>query len=188
MASLSHQPKLSRKRALDAMAPRQKRAKGYIESINDEADANAAAPITSICNELIDRIFDFLDGKSLLNVAGTCKRLQVAATAKFGQKFGKKLAMLHPKTSPPTICEYEGVVAVYGLKYVLPFLRCFGSKTTSLKLSRDQPTASKKEMHLYRYVQQYCADTVTKLHFEIEYRVGAMFPVELFSNSKPFQS
>lgn len=76
MAGLSHQPKLSRKRALDAMAPRQKRAKGYIESINDEADANAAAPITSICNELIDRIFDFLDGKSLLNVRANAFKSQ----------------------------------------------------------------------------------------------------------------
>lgn len=43
-----------------------------------------AAAITNIWNELIWRSFYVL---GLLNVAGTCKRLQAVATAKYEQKF-----------------------------------------------------------------------------------------------------
>lgn len=49
-----------------------------------------AKTIDNLCNELIDRIFDFLDLKSLLNVTGTCKRLQIAAASKFNVDHGKK--------------------------------------------------------------------------------------------------
>lgn len=62
------------------------------ESINYEA---ATASITDICNELLDRIMDSLDIASLLNVADTCKRIRIAAAAKFGSKFGNKEVILH---------------------------------------------------------------------------------------------
>lgn len=183
-----HQPKLNGKRTLERreqepIAKRQRRGKRSGESINDEV----AAPIADICNELIDRIFDFLDVESLLNVAGTCKRLQVAAVAKFGQKFGKKCVCLAPARNYQSICEYQGNITIHGLKHTLPFLRCFGAEITNLRF-QDRPTTSKKETHLYRYIQQYCADTVTTLHFKMGLMEDVMFPVELFSTSKPFRS
>lgn len=54
--------------------------------------------ITNICYDCLERIFDFSDLKSLLNVADTCKRLQIAAITKFGDKFGKRKFMLDLQT------------------------------------------------------------------------------------------
>lgn len=46
--------------------------------------------ITNIYYDCLEQIFDFLDLESLLNVAGTCKRLQIAAAAKFTDQYGEK--------------------------------------------------------------------------------------------------
>lgn len=48
-----------------------------------------AKTITDICYDCLERIFDFLDLESLLNVAHTCKRLQNAAATKFSGDHGK---------------------------------------------------------------------------------------------------
>lgn len=53
-----------------------------------------ATAITDICYDCLERIFDFLDLKSLLCCAQSCKHLQMAAAAKFGHDFGKKTVFL----------------------------------------------------------------------------------------------
>lgn len=47
--------------------------------------------------DYLERIFDFSDVESLLNVAGTCKRLQIVAAAKFGDEYVDKYFKLYPK-------------------------------------------------------------------------------------------
>lgn len=48
------------------------------------------ASLSNIYYDCLERIFDFLDLKSLLNVAKTCKRLEMAAATKFGDDHGQK--------------------------------------------------------------------------------------------------
>lgn len=50
--------------------------------------------ITKINYDCLERIFYFLDLKSLLMVAQTCKRLKMAAAVKFGDDFGHMRIMM----------------------------------------------------------------------------------------------
>lgn len=59
-----------------------------------------AKTITDICFECLERIFDFLDLESLLNVADTCKRLQMVAATKYGNNYGGKTIFLSPPQKP----------------------------------------------------------------------------------------
>lgn len=55
------------------------------ENAIEEMEATSEVKsLTTIYYDCLERIFDFLDLKSLLNVADTCKRLRIAAVAKFG--------------------------------------------------------------------------------------------------------
>lgn len=51
------------------------------------SEREKAEIITTINYDCLERIFDFLDIKSLLMLAGTSKRLQAAATEQFGHAF-----------------------------------------------------------------------------------------------------
>lgn len=92
------------------------------------ANQSEVKTITNICYDCLERIFDFLDLENLLNVARTCKRLQIAAAAKFSDVYGKKRNFIK-------VYRYflnEGInflnpnlIEVNGLESCLPFLRCF---------------------------------------------------------------
>lgn len=51
---------------------------------------------TNIYYDCLERIFDYLDLESLLNLAQTCKRLQIAAAAKFSDAYGKICILVNP--------------------------------------------------------------------------------------------
>lgn len=55
-----------------------------------DQETTPKACITNINYDCLERIFDCLDILDLLNVAGTCKCLQIAAAAKFSDEHGKK--------------------------------------------------------------------------------------------------
>lgn len=59
-----------------------------------KATETESKTITNIYYDCLERILEFLDLESLLNLAGTCKRRQIAATVKFGEDFGKKETIL----------------------------------------------------------------------------------------------
>lgn len=134
----------------------------------------------NICNELLERIFDFLDPKSLLNVAATCKRLQTVAAARFGSRFGDKHIWLYDSkyfegSRRRGVSVHGGHMDVIGLDVCLRFVRCFGSNILHLKMPCSDAL-------LERYINQYCGDALTSISF---LHKGA-FPIENFA--KPFKN
>lgn len=125
--------------------------------------------LTNIYYDCLERIFDFLDLETLLNVAGTCKRLQIAAIAYFGEQYGGKLIRLacHSFDSyqrrPISITGDN--VHIHGLEFCFPFLRCFGAKFSKMLVLSYSETVDSLNEHLDRYINQYCADTLTSIEF-----------------------
>lgn len=97
------------------------------EEPTDAATIATRASITTIYHDCLDRIFDFLDLESLLNVAGTCKRLQIAAAAKFNDEHGKKSVSLSLRNFYGDLAEFDvssNHIGVGGFKLCLPSLLC----------------------------------------------------------------
>ena len=119
--------------------------------------------LSNICYDCLERIFDFLDFESLLNVAGTCKRLQIAAAAKFAYDHNSKSIKLY--VSHPNIIRTgdSGEIKSIGLNLSFPFLRCFGAKLSSLQVFYGDADPDARSDHLDRYINQYCADTLTEI-------------------------
>lgn len=157
------------------------------KSIGVEDNATNTEIITNICNEIIERIFDHLDPQSLLNVAGTCKRLQTIAAAKYGQKFSSSGIVLYlnslyswGSSCPKQGCQFDmhQNIHVYPLS-TLPFLRYFGAHIPELFVQNNR----NQNGLAARYINQYCADTLTMLKFLDNFKVA--FTMENFP--KPFK-
>lgn len=132
--------------------------------------ANAPTPnITNTCYDCLEHVFDYLDCKSLLNLAGTCRHLQIAAAARFGQNFGKKRIVVSPgyaNQDKAVLNVYGSYIQISGIKFCLPFLRCFGAKFTELAILYSSIYWDTKPKHVHyidQYVNQYCADTLTSI-------------------------
>lgn len=138
--------------------------------------------LTNIYYDCLERIFDFLDLESLLCLANTCKRLQIAASVKFSGILGKReiyLGLSQFNWKKPGIYDNGHLIEVFGLKYGLPLLRCFGSKISGLNIlyhSKNEPND-----YVDRYVNQYCADSVKC----IAYKRKPRFSPE--THQKPFK-
>lgn len=123
--------------------------------------------ITNIYYDCLERIFDFLDLESLLSLANTCKRLQIAASVKFSDILGKReiyLGLSQFNWKKPGIYDNGYLIEVFGLKYGLPLLRCFGLKIYGLNILYH--CNSEPNDYVDRYVNQYCADTVKFIAFK----------------------
>lgn len=147
-----------------------------------DVDAQATT-ITNIYYDCLEHIFDFLNFESLLNVAQTCRRLQIGAAAKFGDDFYSKrieLYLYRPNEWQSGIYWHPKCIFVVNLKFCLPFLRCFGAKISDLLVDYSG-LPSDHCGHVNQYISQYCAATVTKIVF-----LGKPeFSIELFR--KPFK-
>lgn len=145
----------------------------------NEATVTATTNITNIYYDCLERIFDFLDITSLFNVAQTCKRLQTAAAAKFGDEYGKKQVCLYvggsvlvqSLISHPYISilrsgayQYPSAIRVLSIESSLAFLRCFGAKITLLSVSYSNCSAARSS-YVDRYVNQYCAENLLGISF-----------------------
>lgn len=125
--------------------------------------------ITNIYYDCLERIFDFLDLSSLLNVAGTCKRLQIAAAAKFRDEYGDRDITLNLENDSRfgedapdiEITEYRFLVRQ---KVCLPFLRCFGAQISHLSITYGETPGPQLDI-VEQYINQYCADTLTSVKF-----------------------
>lgn len=154
--------------------------------------------ITNICYDCLERIFDFLDLESLLNVAGTCKRLQIAAAAKFSDDYGEKPVHFHPfiKSGITFGGMKSGIsinyswIGVNDLKFCFSFIRCFGAKILDLSVHYNGNMNAQSNL-FSQYINQYCALTVSSIEFSGTFvlapRSRPTFPfVENFL--KPFKS
>lgn len=153
---------------LEHREPEHHRHQQQQNGIDVPANAISETPaLDNIFYDCLERIFDFLDLPSLLNVAGTCKRLQIAAATKFRHDHGNKRVNLYRNTGNsllryvPRIVPMEyGALRVGGLEFCFPFLRCFGAEISSLEIDYSNVLDTQKH-HLDRYINLYCADTLT---------------------------
>lgn len=140
-----------------------------LNCLGHQNNGDGTLTITDICDDCLERIFDFLDLQSLLNVAQTCKQLQNAAADTFGYKFGREkflMCLIYKRSNENYIkmIQYNNVF-VYGLRNWAKFLRCFGDKFLRLQItSRCLPTEKFKLVD--RYINQYCANTLTEIKFD----------------------
>lgn len=128
--------------------------------------ATESNPMENICNEIVERIFDYLDVKSLLNVAETCKRFQTIAATRFGHRFGDKPIDMYEMCyfngkRPPTIDANDFSINITGLKFCLQFLRCFNANIMHLSHVSTHPA-------LKQYINQYCVHTLKTISFAYE--------------------
>lgn len=133
----------------------------FDESSNDEAQE---ANITSIYYDCLEHIFDYLNFESLLSVAQTCRRLQIAAAAKFRDDFdGKRieLYLYRPNDWQSGIYCLPNCIFIVNLKFCLPFLRCFGAKITELLVDYSGLPLEQCG-RVNQYISEFCADTLTK--------------------------
>lgn len=138
-------------------------------------DSDETLKITDLKESCLMNIFSRLDLPSLLNVAMANKHLQVVAASTFGREFGEKTFCLQNvnKFHQPRISTLDDDIYVRGLALCLPFLRCFGTSITELRvLDGTYPHAliakesrSKFSCHMDRYLNQYCAETLSTLLF-----------------------
>lgn len=121
--------------------------------------------LSNIYYDCLERIFDFLDLESLLNVADTCKHLQVAAAVKFAYDFGDALVTMFPIGSTNRIENHacSKKIFVCGMTMCLSFLRCFGAQISKLSVF------SGACMGYYEYINQYCADTLIAIDLRYDY-------------------
>lgn len=129
---------------------------------------NAPEPksITNICIEMVDRIFDYLNIESLLNVAQTCKRLQTAAITKFRDKHGQKNVDLKIVRygGSASITIHHDAIDVSSLKFCLPFLRVFGAEFSTLSI-KAYHLSRVHHSYLDQYINKYCAKTLASIRF-----------------------
>ena len=122
------------------------------------------ATITNIYYDCLERIFDFLDLRSLLNVADTYKRLQIAAAAKFSDAYGKKPVhlIIHKNKCIPLLLNADEIY-IRGSKLQFPFLRCFGAKVTHLYVDHHSDSGRAYKTLLLQYLNQYCGNALKTL-------------------------
>lgn len=142
---------------------------------HQKLDSDTTYKITDLNEKCLVNIFSRLDLPNLLNVAMANKRLQVVAATTFGCKFGMKTICLQNvnKFYQPQISALDDDIYVRGLALCLPFLRCFGTNITELQVFDGtypyvliaKESRSKFSHHVDRYLNQYCAETLSSVLF-----------------------
>lgn len=132
-------------------------------SSNDN-ELSERTSLDNICYDLLERILDFSDVNSLLNVADACKRLQNVAIATFRKKHGNKpIRFFLWGNSIDYYDDYN--IDISGLKLCLPFVRCFGAEFSELTIHTGNSVPISRNNYLDQYINNYCADTLTSIRF-----------------------
>lgn len=89
--------------------------------------------ITNINYNRLERIFDLLDLEALLNLAQTCKRLQIAAAAKFSDEHGNKAIVIQRWIHVNRFRIIRDTIRVIGLKFLSSILALFRCQNIKIK-------------------------------------------------------
>lgn len=146
------------------------------EELKPTANVTDVKTLTNIYHDCLERIFDHLELADLLNLAQTCKRLKIAAAAKFSDDFGRKKVnlLVNGFGFPMSLVVSERRNNVDDSNIILPFLRCFGAKISSLAVTQWRVSddaeifesgtlfpfrkANKAQIaFLDKYINQFCA-------------------------------
>lgn len=130
--------------------------------------------ITNIYYDCLELIFEFLDLTNLLNVAQTCKRLQIAAAAHYYGSYRQRQVVLKCIDSVDTtqhgiLVHGDDAIDVTGMTFCLPFLRCFGPKLDYLCVIVHTDTIPCCYL-VDEYLNKYCADNIVDVDFLLKQR------------------
>lgn len=135
------------------------------ENANENETSNHPAieskSLTNIYYDCLERILELLDLKSLFRLANTCKRLQIAAAAYYGDVHGHKNIILSNRLYLRNgITTYSDRVVICGSVFCLPFVRCFSARVSNVEVRYGNNHTNE---HLTRYINQYCANTLKSI-------------------------
>lgn len=117
--------------------------------------------ITDLHDFCLMKIFEYLDFRSLFNVAVANRQLRPAANSICMSNFGIKTVHLGNNTSAD-FTPQNGKMTVNGLKMCLPFLRCFGSSIENLFIFHHNFN-EKQCNYIHHHVNEYCAETLINM-------------------------
>lgn len=137
--------------------------------------------ITDLNEYCLEKIFMHLDVESLFSVANSNKWLQDSAASVYGRKFSKNpVNLCSIRKCNASLYMFGEYICVDSLKFSLAFLRCFGAKIPGIILFCRRAFARASDEYINRYMNQYCADTLTAIHVT----ESSTFSNEIFA--KPF--
>lgn len=139
-------------------------------------EAAAAASFDTLISDCLEMIFKHLDIKSLVNVAGTCKRLQSEAVLFHNEKYYAEKVTLYHNFDHSCFIEVAGKSRIKGLNLCLAFLRIFGGDISELTVQWHTWAAykfinpmdiltCKCHTSLDQYVNRYCAESLSTISF-----------------------
>lgn len=135
-----------------------------VESSFEAAQSTITTKITDLNDHCLEKIFMHLDVECLFNVANANKWLRPSAAMVYGQKFGKNpVNLCSIRGCSPSLYMFDKYICLDSLKLSLAFLRCFGEKIPELILFCRRAFASANSEYIDRYMNQYCADTLTRI-------------------------
>lgn len=132
--------------------------------------------ITDLNEKCLKKLFSYLSLSCLLNVAQSNKKLQSAAASTFIEEHGTKTIWLKNTINlkfTREIYSLDDDIYVCGLKFGLPFLRCFGATISELLIFDgsyphvliSNAYKSKFSHHIDHHLNKYCARSVSNLLF-----------------------
>lgn len=142
----------------------------------NEIPSKSTASFDNLIFDCLEMIFKLLDLESILNVARTCKRLQIEANSYCNEKFNTKSVTLYHNFNHSPYIYVAGKQQIEGLKLCLAFLRCFGDglldltvqwQTWAVYKSFEPQGIPKCKCHtaLDQYINRYCAESLTTIKF-----------------------
>lgn len=153
--------------------------------------------IIDLNDDCLVEIFNHLDLQNLFNVAVANEWLRPAAAMVYKRKFGAKMVeiyRIHPtrritrasvrNKSPVRFAapkEWKYSIDIRSPRLCFQYIRCFGPSIAHLTIDYNE-SWSKLYDYLHRYINEYCAESLTEFGFWLK----TNYPIEQFV--KPFVS
>lgn len=116
--------------------------------------------LPTLNNDCLEYMILYLDVKTMLIWAATDNLLQNVVVSAYHRRFGRKTVWLNSNGSPRNVIdENQKRIMIEGTRYCFPFLRLFGAKILALVVADD------RNIHVDRYISQYCSNTLTSITF-----------------------
>lgn len=122
--------------------------------------------ITDLIEDCQEKIFNYLNFESLVNVVISSPCLRVAAKTAIKRKYGhintKAIQLIQRPDGHATSDEYS--IEIYGPKKCLQFVRCFGDNILKVEVKNSFYIASKYCKYIDQYISQFCGDHLIDLN------------------------
>lgn len=135
----------------------------------------AKRKITSLNDNCLERIFDYLELKDLLNVADSNKRLKSVADMVFALKFSERELNFIDYTPilGSNFITSPAEIHVGDVKSSLQLLRCFGHSISRIAINRNESKINHPKdcanvafSRILLYVNEFCSESLTKINIQ----------------------